>query len=200
MLAGGTLAAALTLPRLRILQRYAGQMYLVQDAPAAPFAIVLGAGLRRDGRPTQVLADRVRTAAALYRAGKTEKLIMSGSLTSQNHDEPAAMRDLALELGVTEQAILLDGSGFRTFQSCLRAKQVFDVEQALIVTQRFHLPRALLLCDAVGIHAGGVIADLNDYRVLWTWELREIPATLRALWDAYRHSRTRARGAQLSLG
>jgi SanA protein len=200
LLVGSILAAAAILPRIRMLQRYAGEIFNLESAPPAPFTIVLGAGLRRDGRPTRVLADRIRTAAALYRDGRTERLIMSGTLRPPEYDEPAAMRDLAIDLGVPEDAILLDGGGVRTYQSCLRAKEIFGVEHTLLVSQRFHLPRALLLCDAVGLRAAGVIADFNAYRVYWTWELREIPATLRACWDAYRHNRSRAQASQLSIG
>lgn len=193
LLAGGTVAVLLTLPRMLMQQRYASYLFTSQEAPSAPFAVVLGAGLRRDGRPTRVLADRVRTAATLYLEGKVQRLIMSGSLHFPTYDEPRAMRDLATELGVPSQAILLDRGGSRTYQSCLRAKEIFGVEHALIISQRFHLPRALSLCEAVGIQAAGVSADHSRYYVQLTWELREIPATYRALWDAFLYRRAQTR-------
>jgi vancomycin permeability regulator SanA len=198
LLTGGTVAVLLTLPRVLMQQRYAPHLYNPQEAPTAPFAVVLGAGLRRDGRPTRVLADRVRTAAALYQQGKVEYVIMSGSLHYPAYDEPRSMRDLAMELGVPSEVILLDRGGSRTYQTCLRAKEIYGVDNALIVSQRFHLPRALALCDAVGIQAAGVSADLSRYYVQLTWELREIPATYRALWDAFLYRRSQARTPRIT--
>ncbi len=173
----------LTIPRWLLHQRFKDQIYTLDKAPALPTAVVLGAGLRRDGRPSTVLADRVRTAALLYEQGKVDQIIMSGSIRGAGYNEPIAMRGLASELGVPYEAILLDTGGDRTYQSCLRTYQNFGVEQAIIISQQFHLPRALALCDAIGITAIGVAADLHPYRAQLIWEIREIPATIRALWD-----------------
>jgi len=148
-----------------------------------PTAIVFGAGLHRDGQPTTVLADRVATAAALYHQGKVSRILMSGTVRGSDYDEPSAMRSLALKIGVPAEDILVDSGGNRTLYTCLRARQIFGVEQALLISQRFHLPRALVICDASGVSAVGVAADLHPYRFQFFWELREIPATLRALWD-----------------
>jgi SanA protein len=174
---------ALTIPRWLLHQRYKDQILAPENAPALPTAVVLGAGLRKDGRPSTVLADRVRTAALLYKQGKVDQIIMSGSVRDAAYNEPKAMRDLASELGVPNDAILLDTGGDRTYQSCLHTYQKFDVEQAIIISQQFHLPRALALCESVGITAIGVTADLRPYRAQLVWEIREIPATIRALWD-----------------
>jgi vancomycin permeability regulator SanA len=146
---------------------------------------VFGAGLRRDGTPTTVLADRVSTAAALYREGKVQRILLSGSVDGDQYNEPAAMRSLALNLGVLDQDILIDTGGTRSLSTCQRAHQVFGIEQALLISQRYHLPRALVICDAIGLSAEGVTSDLHPYRSRFIWELREIPATLRALWDAF---------------
>lgn len=182
----GSLAMiVLALPRGILSLRYANHIHTPKSAPVMPTAIVFGAGLRRDGHPTTVLADRVVTAAALYRQGKVSQILMSGSVRGSNYDEPSAMRSLALKIGVPAEDILVDSGGNRTLHTCLRARQIFGVEQALLISQRFHLPRALVICDASGVSAEGVAADLHPYQFQFFWELREIPATLRAIWDAY---------------
>ncbi len=155
----------------------------IADAPHAPVGIVFGAGLRRDGGPTTILYDRVAAAAHLYSNGKIDSLLMSGYETEDGYSEPQAMRDLAESLGVPPEAIVTDGLGTRTFTTCERAISTFGIGQALLITQDYHLPRALVICDGLGIDAVGVSADLRPYnpRALQYWETREIPATLVAL-------------------
>ena len=167
--------------------RYANQIYSYQYAPTRWLAIVFGAGLRRDGRPSSVLADRVNVAVKLYHEGKVSKILMSGSVKNPLYDEPSAMRDLAIQLGVLPEDILIDQGGSRTYETCRRAQQIFDIDSALLISQSFHLPRALGICEALGIEATGVSADLRSYGPLAmrVWQLREIPATLVAVWDAY---------------
>lgn len=179
-------ALTLSLPRWLLRHRYADRIINPENAPYRPTAIILGAGLRRDGKPTAVLEDRVQTAVLLYRAGKVSTLLMSGA-DSARGDEPAAMRALAIEFGVADEDILVDQRGVRTFETCLRAAKVYGIDQAIIVTQSFHLPRALALCEAHDIKALGVRADLRTYRANTFWNLREIPASIRALWDVYKH-------------
>ncbi|MCX6070524.1 MAG: YdcF family protein, partial [Chloroflexi bacterium] len=113
---------------------------------------------------------------------------LSGSARGQAYDEAEAMRKSAIGLGVAPQDILVDKQGTRTLETCLRARQAFGIRSALLVTQRFHLPRALVLCEAMGIEANGVQADLSRYstRSRWLWELRELPASLVAMIDAAR--------------
>ena len=163
----------------------ARRLYSVEDAPARRVAIVFGAGLWRDGTPSPVLRDRVDTAADLYFAGKVEKLLMSGDNRFEYYNEPAAMRAYAMQLGVPEQAIVLDYAGRRTYDTCYRARDIFGVNQAILVTQRFHLPRALYICNQLGLPAVGVSADRRTYRAssLTFWNLREVPATLVAWWE-----------------
>jgi SanA protein len=180
--------AALVGLRLILVRRYTRSIVTPDEAPARSTAIVFGAGLRRDGTPTLVLADRVATAARLYHQGSVESLFLSGSAHGQTYDEAEAMRALAIELGVDPQSILMDKHGTRTLETCLRARQVFGIQSALLVTQRFHLPRAMVLCKAMGIAVDGVQADLSpcSVRSRWVWELRELPASLVALIDAAR--------------
>jgi SanA protein len=164
-----------------------GKIFSVEDAPKDRIAIVFGAGLTRGGLPTPVLRDRVSAAAQLYFSGKVEKLLMSGDNRTTSYNEPGAMRDYAISLGIPDSDIVLDFAGRRTYDTCYRARAIFGVENALLVTQQFHLPRALFLCDHLGVKAIGVSADLRDYRKysIISWQIRELPATLTALWDIW---------------
>lgn len=184
-----TLAAVLAglAPRLYTWLRYDAVVVSVNQAEPAPTAIVFGAGLTRSGAPTAVLYDRVATAAELYRQGKVQTLLMSGSTYSSVYNEPRAMRDLAIQLGVPAAAITLDPLGLRTYDTCYRARHVYGVQQAVLVTQNFHLPRAMFICDALGLTTTGVSADLRQYRrsSIVIWNLREIAATTAALWDVH---------------
>ena len=175
------------LPRLVTFAYAWSRLYTVEQAPARRVAIVFGAGLWRDGSPTPVLRDRVATAAELYFQGKVEKLLMSGDNSFETYNEPGAMRAYALSLGVPDEAIVLDYAGRRTYDTCYRARQIFGVQEAILVTQRFHLPRAIYLCNALGVPAVGVPSDRQRYlrRALTYWHLREIAATPVALWEVH---------------
>lgn len=181
--------ALVSLPRWLLAHRFARAIVAPSEAPARSVAIVFGAGLRRDGTPTTVLADRVAVAAELYHAGKVEHLLMSGAAETLRGNEPLAMRNLALRLGVPSEAILIDPSGQRTFDTCLHARQRFGLHDAILVTQRYHLPRALATCSALGLQAVGVPADTHPYSrlALTIWQLREIPATWVALLETWLH-------------
>jgi vancomycin permeability regulator SanA len=181
------LALALLLPRWILSRRHAAGMFEASQAPARSVAIVFGAGLRRDGTPTAVLEDRVRTAVLLYQQGKVQTLLLSGDGVSSRYDEPAAMQAMALDLGVPDHAMIIDRLGTRTYQTCLRAKQQYGLERALLVTQSYHLPRAMAICSALGIDTLGVTSDLRPYRksALFFWQAREIFATMAALWDIH---------------
>lgn len=177
----------LVLPRIMTALLSLGQVYALKDAPRERVAIIFGAGLRRDGTPTAVLRDRVETGVELYKAGKVEKLLMSGDNSTIYYNEPEAMRKYAVSLGIPDGDIVLDYAGRRTYDSCFRAKAIFRVDQALLVTQKFHLPRALFLCNALGVEASGVEANNLNYRKtsLIIWNIREQVATLAAFIDLY---------------
>jgi SanA protein len=187
-LAAVSLGILLTLlPRLITALYASTRMATIENAPSKPVAIVFGAGLTRDGRPTRVLRDRVETAVNLYLAGKVEKLLMSGDNSFVDYNEPQAMKDYALSLGVSEDAIVVDYAGRRTYDTCYRAKEIFQVENAILVTQGFHLPRALYTCNQLGVDATGVAAQ-NHYflkRSRAYWNIRELIATPVALWEVH---------------
>lgn len=160
----------------------AGHTFGTVDAPSAPVALVLGAGLRSDGTPSPYLAQRLDDAITLYRAGKVPSILVSGDNGTREHDEPTAMLEYLVAAGVPARAVTRDYAGFDTYDSCARAKRVFGVTRALVVTQQFHLPRAVFLCRQVGIDAVGV-ADAHE-AVRPAFLLREIPAGVKAAWDA----------------
>lgn len=163
------------------------KIYTVEESIPAQAAIVFGAGLQRDGSPSPVLKDRVSTAANLFFAGKVQKLLMSGDNRFVDYNEPSAMKSYALELGVPEDAIVMDFAGRRTYDTCYRAKTIFGLNSAILVTQKYHLPRALFTCNGLGLSSTGVEADLREYhpRSLQFWTMRELPASLVALWQVW---------------
>jgi len=177
----------LFLPRILTTMYAVDRIYQKESAPGQGVAIVFGAGLRRDGTPTAILRDRVETAASLYFSGKVAKLLMSGDSQSEGYNEPEAMRQFALSLGVPDEAISLDFAGSRTYDTCYRAKAIFGIKSALLVTQKFHLPRALFLCNALGLDALGV--EANNHRFwrgsMLVWNMREQLATVGAFLDVY---------------
>ncbi len=163
------------------------RIYNVANVPSAPVAVIFGAGLTRSGEPTAILKDRVETGAQLYFAGKVQKLLMSGDNRQLNYNEPEAMRQYAMSLGVPSAAIVLDYAGRRTYDTCYRARAIFELGSVLLVTQGFHLPRALFLCNALGLQAFGVEADNHRYwpPLLFIWNVREQLATIGAFMDVY---------------
>ena len=177
----------LFLPRILTSVMSWSHIYNVASAPTVTVAIVFGAGLTHNGQPTAILRDRVETGVQLYHAGKVQKLLMSGDNRSIYYNEPEAMRQYALTLGVPDSAIVLDYAGRRTYDTCYRAKAIFGLDSVLLVTQAFHLPRALFLCDALGLQASGVEANNHHYwpPLLWIWNLREQLATVGAFLDVY---------------
>jgi len=161
--------------------------FSVDDIPARRVAIVFGAEVKKDGTPSTVLRDRVETAVELYKSGKVEKLLMSGDNRFVDYNEPEAMRQYAVSLSVPDEAIVLDYAGRRTYDTCYRAKEIFQVDSAILVTQGFHLPRSLFLCNAFGVKTVGVGADNYYYlkRLHLIWYIRETLATTQAVWDVY---------------
>lgn len=136
-------------------------------------AIVFGAKVWEDGSASNVLYDRVLTAVELYRAGRVKKLLMSGDNPTHDYDEPTAMKNTAIQLGVPEQDIVLDFAGRRTYDTCWRAKEIFEVKRAILVTQEFHQARALYLCNNLGVDSIGITANRRTYIGERHWAVRE---------------------------
>ncbi|MBE6558717.1 MAG: YdcF family protein [Ruminococcaceae bacterium] len=145
------------------------------------YILVLGAGLRPDGTPSDMLHDRVTVGVELYHALGIP-LLMSGDQTG-DYNEVAAMKALAMSLGVPEFDIFLDPKGYSTYESTLRAQDIYGAKRILVVTQEYHLYRALYLSEALGMEAYGISADLRAYRGQTKRELREMLARFKDLFE-----------------
>jgi SanA protein len=145
----------------------------ISDKEPLRIAVVFGAGVRENGEPSLALEDRIITAVELYRAGRVRKILMSGDNRFQNYNEPAAMREQAIKRGVPSENVVADYAGRRTYDTCFRAKEIFGIERAVLVTHEFHLNRAIYLCQAAGIDSIGITADRRTYdnatRRSWFW-------------------------------
>lgn len=160
----------------------------LETVPATPVALVLGAEVHPDGRPSGFLRARLDVALELYRRGLVKRLLVSGDGTSRFYDEPTAMRQYLLDNGVPDEAVLIDPEGVDTYASCTRARDEFGVHRLIVVSQRYHLPRALAICRLLGLDAWGV-GDVTARRSPRTWAhgaRREVAANLKLLWDVAR--------------
>ncbi|MBT2416136.1 YdcF family protein [Streptomyces sp. ISL-12] len=154
----------------------------VDDVPRTGVAVVFGAGLW-DDEPSPYLAHRLDTAAELYRAGRIEVVLVTGDNSRAEYDEPDAMRTYLVRHGVPDARIVSDYAGFDTWDSCVRAKKIFGVDRAVLISQGFHLRRAVALCEAAGVTSYGVgAADRHD--LTWYYgAVREIFAAGKAALD-----------------
>ncbi len=154
-----------------------------RDIPYKHVAIVFGAGLYDHDKPTSYLRERVSTAVQLYKAKRVNKLLMTGDNSVNTYNEPAAMRKLAMRLGVPSGDIVLDYAGRNTYDSCYRARVIFKVSQATLVTQGYHLPRALITCRGLGINAIGVAAEHASRDYTLGYIVREWISTDKAVYQ-----------------
>ena len=168
------------------------------DLPRNHVALVFGAGLRSNGEPSAILRDRVATGVGLYKSGKVDKLLMSGDNSQVDYNEVEAMRKTAVDMGVPDEDIVLDYAGFNTWDSCYRAREVFSLKEATLVTQRFHLPRALNACNYLKVKSIGVIADRSRYNT-FNNELREIPALMGNLFRILINDQPRFLGPKVNV-
>ncbi|WP_226345872.1 SanA/YdcF family protein [Agilicoccus flavus] len=163
----------------------AGRLHDSTDIPAEEVALVLGAGVGPDGRPSGFLAARLDLARALYKAGRVEVLLVSGDNSSEHYDEPTAMKRYLVAHGVPEQKIVPDYAGRDTYDSCARVTRIFGVDRLVVVSQAYHLPRALAICSALGVDAVGV-GDSSARRWSSLWregQVREVFANVKAALD-----------------
>ncbi len=138
--------------------------------------LVLGCLVRADGTPSDMLADRLTVGCELYESGVADKLIFSGDHGQNDYDEVSAMKDFALDREIEAEDIFLDHAGFSTYESVYRAKEIFGAKKIVIVTQKYHLYRALYIAKSLGLDAYGVASDLNTYRGQSYRDAREVLA------------------------
>lgn len=149
-------------------------------------ALVLGAGLVGE-RPSPLLRDRIDAAIELLDAGRVDMLVMSGDNSTEYHDEPTVMRRYAIDQGVPVEQVAADYAGRRTWDSCARAREVFGIGSAVVVTNAFHVDRAVFTCRAAGMRTVGYSAADSRHALTdrVSWRLREVAASGRALVDAW---------------
>lgn len=138
--------------------------------------LVLGCGVHPDGRPSDMLADRISQGVALYESGTSPKLLMSGDHGRADYDEVNAMRETAVQAGLPADDVFMDHAGFSTYESMYWARDVFGAKRIVIVSQEYHLYRALYVAKRLGLDAYGVSADLRPYVGQEARELREVLA------------------------
>lgn len=186
-----SIAAALTLWAMwTITGRYRNAIFAADQLDAVPsyeVAIVFGAGYWPNGALSAILQDRLDAAIELYRQEKVQILLFSGDNRFVSYNEPGKMLEYALMHGVPREDIVLDYAGRRTYDTCYRARDIFQVDGAILVTQRYHLPRAIATCRGLGLDVVGYRADRQAYprrSIAWYW-VREIPALWRTWWDVH---------------
>lgn len=153
------------------------------DVPKAPVAVVFGAGLW-GGEPSPYLAHRLDAAARLYREGTVRAVLVTGDNSRVEYDEPDVMRAYLTRHGVPGRAVVSDYAGFDTWDSCVRARKVFGVERAVLVSQGFHIRRAVALCEAAGVSSYGVGVDERHDVTWYAGGAREVLAAGKAAFDA----------------
>ncbi|MET7284691.1 ElyC/SanA/YdcF family protein [Streptomyces sp. NPDC005573] len=180
------LAAACVLALLPATWLYvstAGRLRTAADVPRAQVAVVFGAGLW-DGEPSPYLAHRLDAAARLYREGRIEVVLVTGDNSREDYDEPDAMRAYLTRHGVPRARIVSDYAGFDTWDSCVRARKIFGVDRAVLISQGFHIRRAVALCEAAGVDSYGLGVD-DKHNATWYYGgTREVFAAGKAALDA----------------
>lgn len=158
--------------------------FTVQSVPSAPVALVLGAQIYPDGTPSPYLKGRLDTAKRLYDAGKVRAILVSGDNGDQHYNEPDGMRNYLIRKGVPPTQVIADYAGFDTYDSCVRAKRIFGVTRLTVITQGYHLPRAITTCTLVGVQAQGVGDYSRRNGATWRYgQLRELGANLKMVFD-----------------
>jgi vancomycin permeability regulator SanA len=162
-----------------------GHIYAESDVPVVPAALVLGAKVNPDGTPSAFLTARLDLAMRLYDARLVETIIVSGDRLAPEFDEPVAMRNYLTRAGLPTEKVIVDPGGFDTYESCLRAQRILNLSQLIVVTQSYHLVRAVATCRALGIDAMGVGDDSARQHTIawWRGTIRDQLACLKTIID-----------------
>lgn len=159
------------------------EAYIYDSVDALPetyTGLVLGASVRRNGELSTMLRDRVESALLLYKRGKIKRFLVSGDNRTTNYNEPVAMKNYLLDRGVPEEDIFMDFAGFDTYDSVYRASYIFEVDNAIVVSQRFHLPRAVYIARRMNLNFYGYNGDRRDYELESRNRFREVAANVKA--------------------
>lgn len=194
-------AAALLAVNLLVVGTTAGRIVTSEEAKEqkADCILVLGAGVRDDGTPSRMLSDRLATAIVLYEEEVSGRLLMSGDHGRSDYDEVNVMKDAAVAAGIPSEAVFMDHAGFNTYDSLYRAREIFQAERVVIVTQRYHLYRALYIARALGLEAVGVAAPGDTYGGQMYREVREAAARAKDFLTALIQPRARIMGEAIPV-
>lgn len=182
ILAGATLAALLLFSNVRVLM-YDDVLTVDTIVATSTYAIVFGGGMEVDGSQTMMQQDRVDTGVNLLLSAHADRLVVTGDDGANRFDEVSAMYDQAIASGISELDVQIDPHGYRTYESCWRAANVYDVDHAIVVSHAFHLPRIRYICESFGIETIAVAADIREYDDWLVSVPREILARLKAWWQ-----------------
>lgn len=155
----------------------------ISDLPVSNTIIVLGASVHSDGKLSPILKDRVDTALEIYRSGRGKQFLLSGDNRRNDYDEVSAMKNYLLERGVPENLIFTDPAGIDTYDSMYRSDYIYKISNAIVVTQNFHLPRALFIAECLGLNYIGLPAKARNYETENSLIRREKLANLKAVWE-----------------
>ena len=164
----------------RVQTKYTDKIIEVDQIESPAIGLVFGAGLKAKGQPGAILEDRVAKAITLYQDGKIGKIVMSGDNSTANHNEVQAMKNYALDQGLFEDAIIMDHAGIDTFNSCKRYAELVGSKKVVLITQKYHLPRALYICNELGLDATGIIAESKSSKIKLKYKAREFFASFKA--------------------
>jgi SanA protein len=178
------------------------QKYIYTNIEAVPecyTALVLGAHVSKSGYPSDFLQDRMDVAIELYKSKKIKRFLLSGDHGQINYDEVNSMKNYLLSKGIQIEDIFLDHAGFDSYSSILRAKEVFEVNDVIIVTQAFHLPRAVFLARSKGLNAFGISADKRKYSAINYLKFRELMANVKAVTELIIHKKPKFLGNKIPI-
>ncbi|GAB3815437.1 hypothetical protein GCM10028820_12900 [Tessaracoccus terricola] len=186
LLAGAAVVAAVVVGARHVAEGSQGRIHTVADVPETPIAMVLGAAAHPNGRPSAFLAARLDLAVELYEAGRIRAVLVSGDNLPRANFQTTVMREYLVARGIPDEQVVEDPAGYDTYDSCVRARDVFGVEDMVILSQEYHLARAITICNEVGVDAVGV-GDLTTQQrfplVYLKGEAREWIANLKMEWD-----------------
>lgn len=172
---------------------------MVSDVPKCYTAIVLGAKVNSNGFPSDYLQDRLDMAIELYNNNKITRFLLSGDHGQTSYDEVNNMKAYLIDHGINAIDIFLDHAGFDTYNTMVRARKIFQVKDAIIVTQEFHLPRAVYIARNKGIEAYGIKADKREYAAMKTLKIREALAKVKAFTEVIFNKKPKYLGDQIPI-
>lgn len=193
------LCAAVGIPNAVMYGFSQGKLLSPETVGKADCILIFGAGLRPDGSPSKMLAERLDAGFLLYSKGKSERILVSGDHGTKDYDEVGAMKRYLMEKGVPDRAIFMDHAGFSTYDTLYRAKHIFACESAVLVTQKYHLYRALYVGNALGIDCSGVDAAKTVYRGQALRDLREAAARTKDFYKLWTKPRASIMGEKIPV-